>query len=79
MSFDIPPNIEPQIQKYAEAQHLSTNEAVVRLIQAGLEVEKLNPAVENRPSYVSFYGSVKGGYGSVEAVDKAIKDLRNEW
>lgn len=79
MSFDIPPNIEPQIQKFADALHISANEALVRLIQAGLEFEQVSSAETSRPTYHSFFGAAKGGYGSVEAVDEAIKQLRDEW
>lgn len=79
MSFDIPPNIEPQIQKFAEAQHISANDALIRLIQAGLEVEQINEAGAPRQSYRSFFGAAKGGYGSAEAVDEAIKQIRDEW
>ncbi|WP_025225994.1 hypothetical protein [Fimbriimonas ginsengisoli] len=43
MTFDIPLNIESKIHAFACAHHLSANDAVVRLIEAGL---KLQPASE---------------------------------
>jgi hypothetical protein len=36
MSFDIPIAIEPEIIQYAQAEHITEAEAIVRLIQAGL-------------------------------------------
>lgn len=36
MSFDIPISIEPEIRQYAQAQHLSVDEAIVKLLQVGL-------------------------------------------
>jgi hypothetical protein len=39
MSFDIPIAIEPQIIQYAESEHITESEAIVRLIQAGLSTK----------------------------------------
>jgi len=36
MSFDIPLTIEPQVIEYAQSEHITQDEAIVRLIQAGL-------------------------------------------
>ena len=44
MSFDIPQHIESKVQEYAGAQHISTDEAILRLIQSGLDIAKLTPA-----------------------------------
>ena len=41
MSFDIPPEIEPQVQEFARSQHISANEAVLRLIEAGLGMNQI--------------------------------------
>lgn len=43
MSFDIPTSIEPQVQQFAHAQHISPDEAIVRLIVAGLNVMSAKP------------------------------------
>ena len=40
MSFDIPARIEPGIQKFAQAQHITADEAIVRLIEAGLKANQ---------------------------------------
>ena len=40
MSFDIPARIEPSIQEFAHSQHITTDEAVVRLIEAGLKASQ---------------------------------------
>ncbi|RYG36051.1 hypothetical protein EON81_10920 [bacterium] len=37
MSFDIPHSIEPAVKRYARAQRISEDEAIVRLIRKGLE------------------------------------------
>lgn len=36
MSFDIPASIEPSVKQYAAAQHISTDEALLRLLQIGV-------------------------------------------
>ncbi len=79
MSFVIPANIEPQVQAFAQAQHISETEAVIRLIQAGLSVQKVQVPDVDRPNYASMFGAVKNGYGSPEAVDKAIAEERDAW
>lgn len=62
MSFEIPANIEPDVRHYAQAQHITADEAVVRLIKAGLKVAQARPA--NR--------SILGAFASPE--DAAIMD-----
>jgi len=39
MSIDIPTYIETDIEQYAQSEHISTHEAVVKLIYAGLNAE----------------------------------------
>ena len=80
MSYDIPPRYEPQIQEIARAQHISKQEALDRVIQAGLErIVSLPP--QPYVSNASLFGSVSGpgAHGSKEAVDRYIAELRNEW
>ncbi len=43
MSFDIPSNIERDIQRFAQQEHITHNEAVLRLIETGLSVTKPVP------------------------------------
>ena len=62
MSFDIPTYIEPQVQQFAHAQYISADEAVVRLIEAGLNLIHTKPT--NR--------SILGAFASPE--DSAVMD-----
>ena len=80
MSYDIPSQFEPQIQKIAQAQHISTDEALNQVIQAGLE-RFVSQAGSPPADYASLFGSVKGAgaHGSKEAVDEYVEELRSEW
>jgi hypothetical protein len=40
MSFDLPASVERDIERYAQAEQLSLNEAAVKLIQTGLKSSK---------------------------------------
>ncbi len=40
MSLDIPSNIERDIQRFAQQEHITHDEAVLRLIETGLSVNK---------------------------------------
>jgi len=44
MNFDIPLDIEQEIQQYAQAEHITADEAVVKLIHAGLTAQTSNSA-----------------------------------
>ena len=81
MALNIPASYQPKIELVAEAQHISTDEALGRILDAGLE--RLTPtSVKPRRSYVSFFGVAKGrpgAHGSPEAADRYIAELRNEW
>ncbi len=88
MTFDIPQQYEPTIQEFALTQHISTEEALDRIIQAGLEryvPTDRTPVDSDLPrarSYASFFGVAigrPGAHGSREAVDRYIAELRNEW
>lgn len=39
MSFDLPASVEREVQRYAETEHISPAEAVVRLIQDALKAK----------------------------------------
>ena len=45
MSVDIPANIEHDIQQFAQEEHLTHEEAVPRLIEAGLSMRKAGKPV----------------------------------
>jgi hypothetical protein len=36
MSFEIPASIEPEVKQYADAQRITLDEAILRLLQVGL-------------------------------------------
>jgi hypothetical protein len=78
MSLAIPQHYEPQIEQIALSQHITTGEALDRIIRAGLE-RLAAPPSQPRTSYASLFGAAKEGYGSREAVDRAIAEMRNEW
>ncbi|HTQ10959.1 MAG TPA: hypothetical protein VMI31_12865 [Fimbriimonadaceae bacterium] len=40
MSYEIPSSIEGDVRRYAQQEHISTDEAVRRLIQTGLNVAR---------------------------------------
>ncbi|MGO8671142.1 MAG: hypothetical protein ACLQVD_07255 [Capsulimonadaceae bacterium] len=44
MSFDIPMTIEPEIIRYAKSEQITPQEAVIRLIQAGLSTTSTEDA-----------------------------------
>ena len=83
MSFEIPASIEPEVRRFADAKHISADEAVLQLITAGLKAQPDEQTkASGRPSYASMFGAAKGGpgaHGSPEAVDRYIAELRNEW
>ena len=39
MSFDLPVAIAPKIRAFAQAEHISEYEAIVRLIESGLSIQ----------------------------------------
>ncbi len=64
MSLDIPSDIERDIQRFAQQQHITVNEAVLRLLEAGLAVEK--------PVQKTVFEQGLGLFGSPE--DSALLD-----
>ena len=71
MSFDIPQYFEPQIEKYAQALHISHDEAVIRLIQTGLSATP--PAVSPRDILGAFATADQSSMMD-EAVELAMRD-----
>ncbi len=65
MSFDIPVAIEPQIIEYAQSEHITEGEAIVRLIQAGLSAYQQQPG---QNAILSDFGSLG------DPMDAAILD-----
>lgn len=80
MSYEIPHGYEAQIEHVAHSWQITTDEALSRILQAGLE--RITPLAESTPgSNVSLFGSVTGPgpRGSKEAVDRYLAELREEW
>jgi hypothetical protein len=71
MRFAIPTDIEPQVQQFAHAQHISIDEAVVRLIEAGLNVIQAKPT--NR-SLLGTFASPAESAVMDEALELAMRE-----
>lgn len=70
MSFEIPVSIEPQVQRYAEERHLTIDEAIVKLLEAGLGQQ--NVAL----SGLGLFGDPKDAEALDAAVDLAYEERR---
>jgi hypothetical protein len=46
MSFDLPASIERELERYAQAEHISPEEAAIKFIQSGLKAKRRKPEVE---------------------------------
>ncbi len=44
MSFDLPASIERDLELYAQAEHISPSEAVIKFVQSGLKSNKRKTA-----------------------------------
>ncbi len=64
MSVEIPTNIERDIQRFAQQEHITHDEAVLRLIETGLSVRK--------PVSKTVFEQGLGLFGSAE--DSALLD-----
>ena len=73
MSFEIPQDIETKVQEYAGSQHISADEAVLRLIQSGLEQAKMTPAEQG----FGLFGGKEDSAALDAAVKLAYEDRRN--
>jgi len=49
MSFDLPASIERDLERYAQAEHITPAEAVVKFVQSGLKSNK-RKAATSQPS-----------------------------
>jgi len=69
MSLEIPSNIKRDIQKFAQEQHISPDEAVLRLLETGLSVSK--PAARTEAFQPAFDKE------RARAAGARIRELRN--
>jgi hypothetical protein len=72
MRFDIPVYIEPQVQRFAAAQQISHDEALVQLIQAGLE--RMSPPVVSPLDILGAFSSLEESATADEALELAMRD-----
>lgn len=78
MALIIPPHSHPRIEQFAQAQQITTGEELDRILEGGLE-QRVPSTAQTRVSYAPLFGAAKNGYGSREAVDRAIAAMRDEW
>jgi len=82
MSYAVSPEFDSQIEEIAQANHISPDEALDRIVRAGLT--QMSPALNEPPparTYASFYGVLAGrpgAHGSKEAVQRYLAELREE-
>ncbi len=87
MSFDLHIPEDSQrgqaIMMLVADQKMTPEEVLERIVDEGLVATLRNKQPDattpTERSYSSFFGAVKNGYGSPEAVDQAIEEMRNEW
>jgi len=80
MALAIPPQYYADIEKVARGQHISTDEAVERVVQAGLE-QLSHTELPARTSFASLFGAATGPgtRRSPKEVDRDIAEMRTEW
>lgn len=83
MSFDIPTHLKREIQEYARSVHISTDEAVVRLVASGLREAKretvdLSPITEEELRRLRELDPTFGLLADVpeEAIDRMAETIR---
>lgn len=75
MSLDIPSNIDRDIERFAQEEHISHDEAVLRLIETGLSVKK--PAAKTVfEQGLGLFGSPEDSFLLDEVVCIAYKERR---
>lgn len=72
MSFDVPVHIESQIQRVADAEHISHDEALVRIIEAGLE--RMLPTSVSPRDILGAFSSEEESVVADEALALAMND-----
>lgn len=87
MSFDFPANIQQDIQQYAQEERISSEEALLKLVQTGLKATKrkavkneiteanLRTLRENVPIF-AFLENLPDGV--VDAMEETSKQIRTE-
>lgn len=75
MSLHIPLNIEHDIEEFAQEQHMTRDEAVLRLIETGLSVKK-RPAKTPLEQGLGLFGSPEDSALLDEVVSIAYKERR---
>ncbi|MBS1718568.1 MAG: hypothetical protein JSS72_12635 [Armatimonadetes bacterium] len=87
VSYDIPDQYEPQIRQLAQAQHISADEALDRIIRAGLQhfvsrSKSTSKAKKDVPDISDIFANAPhcpSAFKSREQVDAYVNELRNEW
>jgi hypothetical protein len=84
MSFDLPAGLEVELERYAKSEHISTGEAVVRLIADALRARNHETVAEST-EWSTFRQLVPGvelfqrlPEGTVEAIAKTSRRIRAE-
>jgi hypothetical protein len=75
MSLDIPSAIERDIQRFAHEEHMTHDEAVLRLIETGLSVKRPTP----KPVFeqgLGLFGSPEDGSLLDEVISIAYEERR---
>jgi hypothetical protein len=70
MSFDVPAFIEPDIQQYADAQHISEDQAIVQLLQAGLQYLQ----IQSPRAILGAFATSEESAAMDEALELAMRD-----
>ena len=86
MSFDLPASIERDLERYAQAEHISPAEAVVKFVQSGLKSSKRKAKqeiteadLETLRQNVPFFAFMeKLPEGVVQGMQAASKQFRAE-
>jgi len=71
MSLDIPAEIERDIERFAQQEHITSEEAALRLIKTGLAAKDIAPA-KSRTAPKTVFEQGLGLFGSPE--DSALLD-----
>ena len=77
MSYAIPPHFEPQLEIVAEAQHITMDEALKRVLEAGLE--RLVPKRTAIPGLTGYPMSDAEAAVMDEVVEIAMSSRAQRW
>lgn len=83
MSFELPAGLESDVQQYASAEHISTEEALVKLIRFGLKASQpktkgIKPITDDEISQLKALSPTFGLLEDVseEAIDRMAETIR---